>query len=281
MELQESLAEYERHGIAAFAISYDSVDVLGAFAEKFGIQFPLLSDEGSVVIRRLGLYNERVQEHHAFYGVPMRDDVRGVPYPGTFILDEQGVVVERRFEDSYRIRETAVGILEAAFGGASASHGAEDRAAGQVYPACPDEGRVGGGVLARAYLDSSTFRVFQRLRLTVELQIEPGLHVYGEPIPDGYIPLSVEVAPIEGLEVGMLEVPPPRPFQVTGLDEQFFVYEGKVQVTVPLTFIAVTEDQTLDVAVRYQACTATDCRVPETLRLRLPVTWLPHVERAT
>ena len=275
MELQESLAEYERHGIAAFAISYDSVDVLGAFAEKFGIRFPLLSDEGSVVIRRLGLYNERVPEHHAFYGMPMRDDVWGVPYPGTFILDEQGIVVERRFEDSYRIRETAVGVLETAFGGTSGSHGAEDRAAGRVYP------DVGGGVLARAYLDSSTVRVFQRLRLTVELQIEPGLHVYGEPIPDGYIPLAVEVAPIEGLEVGPLEAPTPHRFQVTGLDEQFLVYEGTVQVKVPLTFIAVTEDLTVEVAVRYQACSATDCRMPETLRFRLPVTWLPHVERAT
>jgi len=268
VELQESLAEYERHGIAVFAVSYDSVELLGTFAQKYGIEYPLLADEGSVAIRRLGLLNEQVQEHHAFYGVPMRDDVYGVPYPGTFILDEHGIVVERRFTDSYRVRETAVGVLERAFGGTSRVHGAEARAAGD-------------GVLARAYLDSHTFRVFQRLRLTVELQIEAGLHVYGQPIPDGYIPLSVEVAPIEGLEVGIVEAPAPHPFRVSGLDEQFFVYEGAVQVTVPLTFIAVTENQTLEVAVRYQACSATDCRMPETLRFLLPARWLPHVERAT
>lgn len=267
MELQESLAEYERHGIATFAISYDSVDVLAGFAEKHGITYPLLADEGSVVIRRLGLLNERVAEHHAFYGVPMRDDVYGVPYPGSFILDEQGIVVERRFTDSYRVRETAVGILEAAFGGTSTVHGPEDRAAGD-------------GVLARAYLDSATFRVFQRLRLIVELEIEPGLHVYGEPIPDGYVPLSVDVAPIEGLEVGTLIAPAPSPFRVSGLDEQFVVHEGAVRVSVSLTFVAVTADQTLEVVVRYQACSATDCRPPEALRLRLPVAWLAHVERA-
>lgn len=266
MELQESLPEYERHGIAVFAISYDSVDVLGAFAEKYGIRYPLLADEGSVVIQRLGLLNDRVQEHHAFYGVPMRDDVYGVPYPGSFVLDERGVVVERRFADSYRVRETAVGVLEAAFGGKSESHGAEDRAAG-------------GGVLARAYLDSPTYRMMQRLRFTVELQIEHGLHVYGEPIPDGYLPLSVEVAPIEGLEVGTLEAPAPSPFQVAGLDDQVFVYDGTVQVTMPLTFTVATDDQTLDVVVRYQACSATDCRPPEALRLQLPVTKLAHVER--
>ena len=274
MELQESLAEYERHGIAVFAISYDSVEVLSGFAEKFGIRFPLLGDEGSAVIRRLGLLNERVAEHHAFYGVPMRDDVWGVPYPGLFILDEQGIVVERRFTDSYRVRETAVGILETAFGGISASHGAEARASGQMYP------DLGGGVLARAYLDSPTLRVFQRLRLTVELQIEPGLHVYAEPVPNGYIPLSVEVAPLEGLEVGPLESSTPSPFEVAGLEERFFVCDGTVKVSLPLTFTVATEDQVVEAVVRYQACSSTDCRLPEALSFRLPLTWLPHIERA-
>jgi peroxiredoxin len=266
VELQASLAEFERHGIAVFAISYDSVDVLGAFTEKYGIRYPLLADEGSVMIRRLGLLNKQVAEHHAFYGVPMRDDVYGVPYPGSFILDERGVVVERRFEDSYRVRETAVSLLESAFDGQSERHGAEDRAAGN-------------GVLARAYLDSPTYRMMQRLRLTVELQIESGLHVYGEPIPDGYVPLSIDVAPIEGLEIGGLDAPVPSPFRVAGLDEQFFVYDRVVEVSLPLTFTVATANQTLEVLVRYQACSSTDCRPPDALRLRLPVARLALVER--
>ena len=266
MELQDSLDAYARHGIAVFAISYDPVDALGAFAAKYGIRFPLLADEGSVVIRRLGLYNPRVPEHHAFYGVRMRDDVWGIPYPGSFILDEGGIVVERRFEDSYRVRETAVGILESAFGAIGGAHGPESRVAGD-------------GVVARAHLDSATYRVFQRLRLTVELRIEPGLHVYGEPIPEGYTPLSVEVAPVEGLEVGALDAPAPSPFQVDGLDERFFVYEGTVRATLPLTFSGVTGDQTIDAIVRYQACSATECRPLEALRFQLPVARLAHVER--
>jgi peroxiredoxin len=266
VELQESLAEYERSGIAVFAISYDSVGVLGAFGEKYGISYPLLSDDGSVVIRRLGLLNERVAEHHAFYGVPMRDDVFGVPYPGAFILDQHGVVVERRFEDSYRVRETAVGVLEAAFGSTSSHHGAEARAAGT-------------NLAARVYLDSPTYRMMQRLRLTVELQLEPGLHVYGDPIPDGYVPLSVEVGPIEGLDVGQLEAPRPKPFRVAGLDEQFYVYDGSVTVTVPLTFGQAVGDQVVEVLVRCQACSETECSPPEALHFRLPVTVLNHVQR--
>jgi peroxiredoxin len=266
VELQASLPEYERNSIAVFAVSYDPVDALQAFGEKYGIAYPLLSDEGSHVIRRLGLLNEQLQEHHAFYGGQARDDQWGVPYPGAFVLDEQGIVVEKRFEDSYRERETAVGILEAAFGERSSEHGAASRA---DLP----------GVQVRAYLDSPTYRSMQRLRLTVELAIAPGLHVYGQPIPDGYVPLSVEIDPIDGLVVGEPELPAPSPFAVAGLDEQFQAYDGTVSIAVPLTFGQAVGDQTVRATVRFQACSATDCRPPTSVALTMPLSYLPHVER--
>lgn len=266
MELQESLSEYERNGIAVFAVSYDSVDVLRAFGEKYSIGYPLLADEGSAVITRLGLRNDRLQEHHAFYGGSARDDQWGVPYPGAFVLDEQGVVVEKRFEDSYRARETAVGILEGAFKAQSAAHGAEATVSGP-------------GIAVHAYLDSLTYRSMQRLRLTVDLDIEAGRHIYGLPIPDGYVPLSVEVEPIDGLIVGAMEAPDPHPFSVVGLDEQFQVYDGRVRLVLPLTFGLATADQVVTATVRYQACSATDCLPPTALRLQLPVSVLNHVER--
>jgi len=50
------------------------------------------------VIRELGLLNEDVYEHHAAYGVPKRDHHWGVPYPGVFLLDEQGCVMQKRFQ---------------------------------------------------------------------------------------------------------------------------------------------------------------------------------------
>jgi peroxiredoxin len=37
--------------VALFAVSYDAVAILSAFAETHGIGFSLLSDEGSVVMR--------------------------------------------------------------------------------------------------------------------------------------------------------------------------------------------------------------------------------------
>ncbi len=239
--------------------------MLGAFAEKHGITYTLLSDEGSHAIRELGLLNEQVQDHHAHYGIERRDSVVGVPYPGTFLLDEQGIVTDRRFLDSYRERETGVAILEQGFGIRSSEHGPETRASAP-------------GLQLRAYLDSDGYRAYQRLRLTVELAIESGLHVYAEPVPDGYVALAIDVAPIEGLAVGAMEGPTPRPFTVEGLDEHFLVYDGTVQLSMPLTFTEKVGDREVVVTVRYQACSATDCLIPQAVELRLPLSERNNVE---
>jgi len=88
------------------------VDVLAAFAAKQGITYTLFSDQGSKLIRDLGLLNEHVYEHHAAYGIPKRDHHWGVPYPGVFLLDAEGRVTQKRFQQSYRERETGVAVLE-------------------------------------------------------------------------------------------------------------------------------------------------------------------------
>jgi len=117
VELQEAWPNLQKNGVATFAISYDSVEVLAAFADKRGITYPLLSDAGSHAIRALGLLNEQhLVEQHAFYGIQTRDEQRGVAYPGTFVLDERGIIAEKRFEQSYRVRPTARIFEEYALG---------------------------------------------------------------------------------------------------------------------------------------------------------------------
>jgi hypothetical protein len=243
-----------------FAISYDLVEGLAAFAAKHGVTYPLLSDAGSRVIRELGLLNEQVFEQHAAYNVARNEEHYGVPYPGVFVLDENGVVADKRFYASYRERETGVGLLEDAVRVASPRHGAED-AAGS------------GAVRVHAYLDSPTFVYYQRLRLTVEVAIAPGFHVYGEPVPAGYVPLAIEVGPIDGLIVGEVRWPTPHPFTIAGLDENFCVYDGTVRVSAPVTFVLppISGDQAIPVQVTYQACDATSCLAPSRVTLSLSV----------
>jgi hypothetical protein len=262
------LPDFARSGVALFAISYDSVEVLAKFSQTHGIQYPLLADEGSHAIRRLGLFNEDVYEHHAAYGIAKRDMFWGVPYPGAFLLDEDGRVLQKRFQQSYRERETGTAILEHGFGGTSS------------LPKVQVQARDEEDITVQASLESDTYRWFQKLWLTVELNLAPGLHVYGQPIPEGYIPLTVSVALLDGLEVGSATFPAPHPYRVEGLEEEFFVYEGDVRIAVPLTFTKEGDDQTLQVTVGYQACNDSGCFAPQTMSLQLPVKAADLVERA-
>ncbi len=242
------------------------MDVLARFAATHGITFPLLADEGSKVIRRLGMLDEQVYAHHAAFGVTNRQDrFWGVPYPGEFLLDERGIVTQKRFQKNYRERETSQAILEQGFGMAVSSLGPEVRC-------------EAGGAAVRAFLDARAYRIYQRLRVNVEVVVPAGWHVYGLPIPDGYVPLSVSVAPIEGLEVGKPVLPAPDPFRVEGLEEQFFVYDSKVPVTVPAVFTKNVGDQTIHVEVRFQACSSDQCQRPNGVRLDLPVKAEKHVD---
>ena len=253
------MPDFERSGVAVFAISYDPVSAMSAFASKYGITFTLLSDEGSKVIRALGLLNQYIAEQHAYYGIQVQERHQGIPYPGAFVLDEKGTVVEKRFEQSYRLRPTAVSLLETAFGAGSslpsvAAHADSDE------------------IQATFRLDTPTYRPFQKLRLEFEIRIGEGLHVYVEPIPEGYTPLAVEVEPLEGMETGEPELPEPHPFQVEGLDEQFFVYEGTVRGALPLALTKNLGDVTLGVTLSYQACSEVLCYPPAELAAELPIT---------
>ena len=254
--------------MALFGLSYDTVEILARFAEKHGIAYPLLSNQGSHVMRGLGLLNPRVQEDHAAYGIAPNPRHVDLPYPGVFLLDEQGIVTAKRFHESYRERDSGAGLIAATLGVVATEPG--PAAAGPDDP-----------VRIRAWLDSPTYCMFQRLHLNVETAIAEGFHVYGEPVPDGYTPLSVDVAPIDGMERGSIAWPAPRRFAIDGLPEEFWVHEGTIRASLPLTFTAApgAGDHVLRATVRYQACSPTDCLPPSELCLELPVKEVALVDR--
>jgi hypothetical protein len=177
-------------GFALFAISYDEVATLAAFAAKHEITYPLLSDVGSVTIRSLGLINEQLAEQHAVYGVTTRDEQRGVAYPGTFVLDERGLIQGKHFEQSYRVRPTRSIVLDWATSG-----GGSDSAKATAT-------ETPSAIEVSAWTDEPTYRPYQQLRLHVRLTLPRNMHVYAAPVPPGYQALSVELEPLDGLEVG-------------------------------------------------------------------------------
>ena len=68
MELQGRLPEIRKAGMGLAAISYDSVPTLADFSTRRGVTFPLLSDQGSVVIRQYGIFNTTVAQLAQLFG---------------------------------------------------------------------------------------------------------------------------------------------------------------------------------------------------------------------
>ncbi|MCA1586992.1 MAG: peroxiredoxin family protein, partial [Acidobacteria bacterium] len=126
MELQSRARELQDQGLGLAVISYDPPEVLAAFSRQHGLTFPLLSDPGSETIKRYGILNPvpemalgpsasdpAVRAEVQKYVSVVNPNARmiGIPFPGTFMLDRQGRVSSRFFEDFYIERNTVSSLL--------------------------------------------------------------------------------------------------------------------------------------------------------------------------
>jgi peroxiredoxin Q/BCP len=101
--LQRDLQTIQAAGVQVVGISYDDTKVLKTVSDRLKIAFPLLSDPGSKTIDSYHIRNEAA-----------RGKAVGVPNPGTFILDQDGVIRAKLFLEGYRDRHTTEALVEAA-----------------------------------------------------------------------------------------------------------------------------------------------------------------------
>jgi peroxiredoxin Q/BCP len=78
--------------------------VLGKFADKHKITFPLLSDPDSKTISAYGLFNKEAKD----------TKVEGIAYPGTMLVDMDGVIRAKLFRDGYKERHSTDDLIKAA-----------------------------------------------------------------------------------------------------------------------------------------------------------------------
>ena len=83
-------------------ISYDPPEVLKRAASKHQLKFPLLSDEESKAIDAYGIRNAEATGRFA-----------GIPHPGTFVVDEEGVIRAKLFHEGYKERHTSEQLIQA------------------------------------------------------------------------------------------------------------------------------------------------------------------------
>ena len=89
------------------AISYDSIEILKRFSDKNEIDYPMLSDEGSTLIDAFGIRNKAMDGRT--FG---KNDLTGVPHPGTYVLDSEGVILAKLFLERYQERHSNEALIE-------------------------------------------------------------------------------------------------------------------------------------------------------------------------
>jgi len=105
VQLTEIQQQFQAMGFNIAAITYDSVDLLLEVKEDQGIDFTLLHDEEVTHINAFGIRNLDYEPGARAYGIP---------YPGIFLVDTEGVIRAKFAEESYRIRPDFADVLEAA-----------------------------------------------------------------------------------------------------------------------------------------------------------------------
>lgn len=225
--------------------------VLKSFADRKKITFRLLSDADSKAIRAWGIFNESIKPDSMSYGVP---------YPGTYIIDEKGVVVSRYFEDDFRERVSASDILVRQFGDVAAE------AAGTAE---------GKHVRLTTGASAPVARPGQRIALSLELDLKPKMHVYA-PGVEGYIPIEWKLDGGPTVKAHEFAYPASQKLRLKAIGETVPVYQGRVRLTREITFgpenalrplLSPSGELVVKGSFRYQACDDRVCYPPETVPL--------------
>lgn len=103
MDLNSGVADLAKRGYRLAGISYEPPAVDAEFIQKRGLKYPLLSDPKSEIIDSYKLRDPQYKKGSRAYGVPQ---------PVIFILDKDGVVKAKLYEDTYTKRPPVKLVLE-------------------------------------------------------------------------------------------------------------------------------------------------------------------------
>ena len=259
MELQGRLESLKRQGISVVAVSYDPVPILSDFAGRRGITFPLLSDPGSLTIKRYGILNTTVPETN--------QQTYGIPFPGTFMLNTQRIVTARFFEQAYQERNTVASIL-ARLG--------NDLAVPATKVSSPQ-------LDITSYASDSTVAPGSHFSLVLDIRPANGVHVYA-PSVTGYKPIALSIKSQPWLLTRSAQYPKAEVYHFKPLNERVDVYQKPFRIVQDVALDASPEAQaalkdvstmTITGTLSYQACDDRICFSPQTVLLTWPVSVRP------
>ena len=231
---------------------HDTVEILDSFATRMGgMRFPMLADPDSEIIERYGLRNPNPEPGS-------RTD--GMAFPGTYIVDTNGVVQQKFFNDSHRIRETAQTILMKTYGA--------------------DGGRRIEVQLPQfdfaVYASQDTLRPGNLVTLTADIELPELMHLYA-PGSD-YTAANLRIVETDFIKMRDLLLPEAETLYLEPIDESVPVYHGTPQIRRDIALApAYREDSiSVDVILTYQTCDDEICFPPDDFEFTMDFGVLMH-----
>ena len=234
---------------------------LADYAGAHDVSFPLLSDPDSEIIERFGILNTLIdREDHPWFGIP---------FPGSYVVGADGVILAKFFESSLHFRPGADQLLRAALG---------------EEVQLPPITRTDESVAFDVHFDGAVLHAGVFRDLIVRFAVPDGHHLYGEPVPEGMVPTSIDIEPDVGLVVRPAVFPPTTPHRLAGTGETLPVFEGDVMVRVPIAQLSRSltrlDDgstvQRIRGCLRWQSCDDETCQLPRTERFTIDIPAAPH-----
>jgi hypothetical protein len=239
VQLEAALDDYTEAGLGVVTISYDSVEILKSFSDRQGgFRYTMLADPSSEIIASFDLRNPNFEPGTRNYGMA---------FPGSYIVDADGIVQEKFFEQDHRIRTTHETVLLKTVG-------------------------VGGGRRTEVELPQMSFVAYgsedviargNQLSLIVDIALPDRMHLYA-PGSD-YVPVDLQIAASPMLRVGPLELPEAEMLYLEPIDETVPVYHDSARIQRTITLAPAYDQPTLEVdaVLVYQTCDDEICFPPD------------------
>jgi hypothetical protein len=255
------MKDFDSAGVAVYALSYDEADALRDFGEAHRITYALLSDPDSEVIRSFGILNTLIDpDDHPWYGIP---------YPGTYVVNADGAITHKFFDNNLAVRAGPEQLLRAV--------------QGQPMLEATNAETARETVQVSIALDGSSLAPTVQRDLVVRFSVPEGRHVYAEPAPQGTVALDVVLDDHDCLVQRPIVRPASEPHALAGTGESFQVHHDSFELRLPLTVNSAADGVgghvTVSGEVRWQSCDDDVCDIPTSQRfeLTLPVAEPPPV----
>ena len=259
VQLQAAKARFDRQGIKLAGISYDNVDILKFFSSRKDIEFPLLADPDSQVIRLYKVLNSDAVNRNL-----------GMARPGYFFIDTSGVIREKFFEARYRERLTGNNVLA------------------KLFPELGEE--VSGPVEAphlqlAVGLSDRSATPGNLVTASADVSLPPDVHVYA-PGTKGYKPIRLVIDSSPDLKpFRAVSYPASKILYLPVIKERVPVFEGKFSIRQDLKVNSTNEYSNAlgsdgkTVAIKgtleYQACDSKICFLPTSVPIEMKLQIVP------